>query len=168
MRTLFLAFAITCAPAMLAGDFGRDAVANEITVENVALAMNAYRAEAGLLPLRVDLRLTRAAEWRMQDMLDGEWWSHQSPEGTSPFVWLTAANYKYSMAAENLANGFETTRLLVETWMESPGHRLNILGPAYADCGIAIIDGSTQGPASGKSVVVLFGRRMAETVAARP
>jgi uncharacterized protein YkwD len=128
--------------------------------------MNAYRAEAGLLPLRIDARLTRAAESRMQDMLDGGWWNHRSPEGTSPFVWLSVANYKYSMAAENLANGFETTRLLVETWMESPGHRANILGPAYADCGIAIIDGSTQGPASGKSVVVLFGRKMAEPVAA--
>lgn len=168
MRTLLLALVITCTPAMLAADFDRDVFANEITAENVAAAMNAYRAEAGLLPLRIDERLTRAAESRMQDMLDGGWWSHQSPEGTSPFVWLSAANYKYSMAAENLANGFETTRLLVETWMESPGHRVNILGPAYADCGIAIIDGSTQGPASGKSVVVLFGRRMAEAVAGKP
>jgi uncharacterized protein YkwD len=71
------------------------------------------------------------------------------------------------MAAENLANGFETARLLVESWMESPGHRANILGPSYSDCGIAIIEGSTKGPARGKSIVVLFGRRLAETVAAK-
>ncbi|MEO8383222.1 MAG: CAP domain-containing protein [Acidobacteriota bacterium] len=167
MRHLILALLVVCAPALMALDFGGDERANEITAENVTALMNAYRADAGLPPLRIDARLTRAAESRMQDMLDGGWWNHRSPDGTSPFVWVSLADYKYSMAAENLANGFETARLLVETWMESPGHRANILGAGYADCGIAIIEGSTRGPATGKSVVVMFGRRMAEVVAAK-
>lgn len=162
MKPLCLSFLLFCGVAASASDFS-----NEITPETVTVQMNVYRAEAGLLPLRLDAKLTRAAEGRMQDMADGGWWSHESPEGISPFVWLSLADYKYSMAAENLANGFETAPLLVETWMESPGHRANILGPAYADCGIAIIDGSTKGPATGKSVVVVFGRRMAESVAVK-
>jgi len=47
----------------------------------------------------------------------------------------------------------------VQSWMESSGHRANILGAQYADVGIAVIDGSTKGPAMGKSIVVMFGRR---------
>jgi uncharacterized protein YkwD len=131
---------------------------NEINAENVTALMNSYRAEAGMGPLRLDTKLTRAAESRMQDMIDGAWWSHESPEGTPPFVWITAADYNYVAAAENLAAGFETAKLLVESWIESPGHRANILNPLYADCGIAIIEGRTDRRGQGKSIVVLFGR----------
>lgn len=137
---------------------------NEITAENVTALMNAWRAEAGVGPLRLDAKLTRAAEARMQDMIDGEWWSHASPEGTPPFVAITASGYNYVAAAENLAAGFETARLLVESWMESPGHRANIVNPLYADCGIAIIEGRTDRRGSGKSIVVLFGRPAVEQV----
>jgi uncharacterized protein YkwD len=131
---------------------------NEINAANVTALMNEWRAEAGLGPLRLDARLTRAAESRMQDMIDGAWWSHESPEGTPPFVWITAADYNYVAAAENLAAGFETARLLVESWIESPGHRANIMNAMYADCGIAVIEGRTDRRGEGKSIVVLFGR----------
>ena len=140
---------------------------NEITVDNVTELMNAYRAEAGMGPLRLDGKLTKAAEARMQEMIDGEWWSHESPDGTPPFVWITAHEYNYVAAAENLAAGFETARLLVQSWIESPGHRANILNPMYADCGIAVIDGRTDRRAEGKSIVVMFGRRVVEQVSAK-
>ena len=140
---------------------------DEITRENVLALMNAYRAEANLPPLYFNAKLQHAAESRMRDMEDGGWWSHESPEGTSPFVWLTAADYKYANAAENLAAGFETARLLVKSWMESPGHRGNIMGVQYADCGIAIIDGRTDRAAEGKSVVVLFGRPLVQYVSVK-
>ena len=131
---------------------------NEINPSNVAALMNEYRLEAGLPPLRLDRSLTAAAEARMTEMAEGEWWSHQSPEGTSPFVHIPH-EYQYAFAAENLAAGFDTAGLLVASWMESPGHRANILGVNYADCGIAVLEGATTGPAMGKSVVVLFARR---------
>lgn len=131
---------------------------SEITVQRVVELMNVYRAEESLPPLHLDSSLMRAAEARMRDMEDGGWWSHESPEGTSPFTWIPI-DYDYVYAAENLAAGFETAPLLVQSWMESPGHRANILGAQYSDCGIAIIDGSTKGPSMGKSVVVMFGRR---------
>lgn len=138
---------------------------NEITAENVTALMNEVRIDAGLGPLRLDSKLVRAAEGRMQEMADGEWWGHQSPDGTPPFVWLTANDYKYSTAAENLAAGFETARLLVQSWLESPGHRANILNPMFGDCGIAVIEGRTDRRSSGRSIVVLFGRRAVEPVA---
>ena len=137
--------------------FASDAT-NEITADNVLAQMNAWRAEAGLAPLRIDPRLAKAAEDRMRDMEDGGWWSHESPSGLSPFTWLMRRDYTFQAAAENLASGFETVRLLVASWMESPGHRDNIMSPVLEDCGIAIIDGATTGRAMGKSVVVLFGK----------
>ena len=132
---------------------------NEITPENIVERMNAYRAEAGVAPLRLDDRITLAARDRMRDMEDTGYWSHESPTGMSPFTWLIVRDYSYSAAAENLASGFETAKFLVESWMESHGHRENILSPQYEDCGIAIIDGATTGRATGKSIVVLFRKR---------
>jgi uncharacterized protein YkwD len=154
MKRLTLFLAISLATSLGATDFS-----NEITVENVIALMNEYRAVRGLAPLHHDGDLAKAAEDRMRDMEDGGWWSHESPEGTSPFIWLRTRNYDYAYAGENLAVGFETARLLVSSWMESAGHRQNILGPQFSDCGIAIIEGSTKGPMNGKSVVVMFGRR---------
>jgi uncharacterized protein YkwD len=137
--------------------------ADAITAANVTAFMNEYRAEAGLPPLRIDPSLTAAAEARMRDMAEGEWWAHQAPDGTPPFVHIPI-DYDYAFAAENLAAGFDTAGVLVLSWMESPGHRANILGANYADCGIAILEGSTKGPSTGKSIVVLFGRRKVQQI----
>lgn len=134
------------------------AAAKDITVAEVLSAMNVFRAENGLPPLREDSRLDLAAGDRMRDMEDLSYWSHESPDGRSPFLWLKPRGYVFRYAGENLAAGFETTEVLVTSWMESDGHRANILSPQFDDCGIAIIEGSTKGRASGKSIVVMFGR----------
>ena len=134
---------------------------NEINAANVLRLMNEYRAQEGLLPLNEDVLLDQAAADRMRHMEEESFWSHESPGGLSPFHWLGQRDYRYRTAGENLATGFETARLLVQSWMESSGHRANILSAEYEDCGIAIIDCSTLGPATGKSIVVMFGTRMA-------
>jgi uncharacterized protein YkwD len=133
------------------------AFASDITRASVVAAMNEYRAQHHLPPVREDARLDAAAEDRMRDMEDLGYWAHQSPDGRSPFVWMQPNGYPMHFAGENLANGFETTELLVTGWMESPGHRANILSPNFEDCGIAIIDGLTTRRGSGKSIVVMFG-----------
>ena len=153
--TLFAVLLLCLAvPAMAVDTF-----TNEITVENVIALMNDYRTDHGVAPLRADAQLMKAANDRMRHMEEESYWSHDSPDGVTPFVWLKVRDYDFQYAGENLATGFETARLLVESWMESPGHRDNILSTDFDDCGIAIIDGSTQGPAVGKSIVVLFGKK---------
>lgn len=159
MKRMFL-FAVLFAFRAFASD------ASEINTANIVARMNDYRAEAGLPPLHVDPSLTKAAEARMNEMAEGEWWGHQAPDGTPPFVHIPI-DYDYAFAAENLAAGFDTVGLLVQSWMESPGHRANILGVHYADCGIAVLDGATTGPAMGKSIVVLFGKRKVQMVTAK-
>jgi uncharacterized protein YkwD len=154
MRHLALVFLLCIAATAFAVE-----PSNEITAANVLRLMNEYRLGAGLRPLRGDDRLDHAAADRMRHMEDDSFWAHESPDGISPFLWLGRNDYEYRAAGENLAQGFETARLLVLSWMESRGHRANIMSPAYEDCGIAIIDGSTLGPASGKSIVVMFGKK---------
>ncbi len=154
MRTLIALLVIALAFPTFAGETHN----TEITAASVVAAMNVYRAEAGLPPLREDSRLDEAAGDRMRDMEELGYWSHHSPDGRGPFGWLKLRRYDFRAAGENLAAGFETTELLVQSWMESEGHRANILSPLFDDCGIAIIEGSTKGRATGRSIVVLFGR----------
>src|ERR1700737_305133 len=132
MKKLLLLL-LVCAPAL----------GSDITARAVVAAMNAERAAQDLPPLREDARLDAAAGDRMRDMEDLGYWSHHSPDGRSPFVWLRVRAYAFSAAAENLATGFETTELLVDGWMESRGHRANILSPDNEDCGVAVTDGAT-------------------------
>ena len=152
MRTLLLALVALATVS---------ASATEITTEHVIAGMNARRALAGLPPLREDTRLSQAAEDRMHDMEDQGYWAHVSPDGRSPFECLRPRGYQFNFAGENLACGFETTEVLMEGWMESKGHRENILSSNYEECGVAIIDGATTGRATGRSIVVIFARPQA-------
>ncbi len=132
--------------------------AERITPASVIGEMNRYRTEAGLAPLRQDDRLQRAAEDRMHEMEQNRYWGHKPPDGSSPFRWLSSEGYDYESAGENLAAGFETVDLLVASWMESPGHRDNILSRDFDQAGVAVIEGGTTGRLMGRSVVVLFAR----------
>lgn len=131
-----------------------------ISVESVLVEMNRVRTACGLPPFRDDFRLRLAAEDRMSDMLELAFWSHESPDGQSPFVFVPLRGYRHSRLGENLASGFETTELLVVSWMESKGHRENLIDPGFSDVGIAVIDGSTTRRSAGRSVVVIFGREI--------
>ena len=153
MKRFLIAVALLLTGSAFASD------SNEITVENVLRLLNERRAQSSLRPLTADDRLMRAANDRMRHMEEESYWAHQSPDGLSPFSWVTLRSYEFRSVGENLACGFDTARMLVEAWMESPGHRANILSNDYEDCGIAIIDGSTKGPANGKSIVMMFGTK---------
>src|SRR6476661_5201279 len=87
--------------------FAAPLLASEITPQAVLSEMNVYRAKSGMAPLHFDARLTAAADDRMRDMEDLEYWAHDAPDGRTPFVWLKARGYEYQYAGENLATGFE-------------------------------------------------------------
>lgn len=153
---------------LLASLLALPALAGEITTASILTAMNYYRAQGGLPPLVENAQLDSAANDRMKDMEELGYWAHQAPDGRSPFLWLRLRRYDYRAAGENLAAGFETAELLVQSWMESEGHRANIMSATFADCGVAIIDGSTTGPATGRSVVVMFGKTASTEPAVAP
>ncbi|MDX1584412.1 MAG: CAP domain-containing protein [Thermoanaerobaculia bacterium] len=142
-----------------------DAPSDEISRVRVIDEINRHRIDNGLDPLRGDDRLHQAAEDRLDDMFELGYWAHESPEGNSPFVWLKRRTYRYRAAGENLAVGYETASILVRSWMESQGHRANILSPDFEHVGVASMPGGVTGRRSGRSVVVLFASE-SETISA--
>lgn len=97
---------------------------------------NQERLKAGLLPLTYDYQLETSAEIHSQDMALQDYFDHNGLDGSSPFDRIEAAGYNYSWAAENIAAGQTTPEQVVNGWMNSPGHRANILNPNLTEIGV--------------------------------
>lgn len=130
--------------------------ATDIRIEQLLGATNAKRAEAGLVPLTLDQRLSRAAALKAQDMFAKNYWAHNSTEGKTPWEFITAAGYRYRVAGENLAKNFSESRGVIDAWMASPTHRDNIMRSDYKDIGFAVVNGVLGGEET-TLVVQMFG-----------
>lgn len=115
--------------------------APSVTEEVVAL-VNTERAEAGCGPVSGDSLLARAASGHSADMVRRDYFSHTSPEGTDPGARITAAGYRWSTYGENIAKGQRTAAAVMDSWMNSDGHRANILNCAFKEIGVGREDSS--------------------------
>lgn len=106
--------------------------------------LNEERAEAGLPPLKADPELTEVARAHSRDMFARGFFSHVTPEGRGPFERMRAGEVRFLTAGENLALA-QTLTMAHEGLMESPGHRANILRPAFGRVGIGVLDGGRYG-----------------------
>ena len=106
--------------------------------------VNRERAAAGLRPLAPDPELTEVARRHSADMFARGYFAHVSPEGLSPFERMNRSGIVYRTAGENLALA-PTVQLAHTGLMNSPGHRANILQPAFGRLGIGIVDGGMRG-----------------------
>ena len=101
--------------------------------------VNEIRVENGLAEFEYDDTLADVARAHSQDMIDRNFFDHYNPDGASPFDRMKAAGIRYTMAAENIAAGYPSPESVVEGWMNSPGHRANILsGNKYLGVGLAL------------------------------
>ena len=112
---------------------------------DVVRLTNQQRLAHGCRAVRVDPVLTRLALEHSQDMAEHSYFSHDSRNGRSPFDRMTAAGYRYSVAAENIAAGQRTPADVVRAWMASPGHRANILNCTLAQIGVGFALGGSYG-----------------------
>jgi len=103
---------------------------------------NAARREVGLPALTPNSSLQESARRKGEDMLQNSYFAHNSPSGVTPWKWFDGVGYKYVYAGENLAIDFATGEGVHEAWMNSPGHRKNILNEKYRDIGIAVVTGN--------------------------
>ncbi|ESU33979.1 hypothetical protein G3A_03470 [Bacillus sp. 17376] len=106
---------------------------------------NQERAKNGLKPLAADWQLSRVARYKSADMRDKNYFSHTSPTYGSPFTMMKNFGTNYRSAAENIAAGQRTPNEVVQSWMNSPGHRKNILSPAYTHIGVGHATGGNYG-----------------------
>jgi uncharacterized protein YkwD len=133
MRVLFLGLAAT------ASLFSTPVNARPRGPEADVLAMiNAERVRAGCQPLRVEARLSEAAERQSEAMATRHYFSHTAPDGSTPGKRVKATGYVYQMVGENIEINSDDPEAVVSSWMNSPGHRQNILMCAFKETGIAM------------------------------
>ncbi|MFI6417324.1 CAP domain-containing protein [Streptomyces sp. NPDC050842] len=114
-------------------DQGQSSAADQV----VAL-VNAERAKAGCGPLSANATLTKAAQGHSEDMAARDFFDHTNPDGDGPGERVTAAGYPWSTYGENIAMGQSTPEDVMDSWMNSPGHRANILNCSFKEIGIGI------------------------------
>jgi len=110
--------------------------APDIDLTSVWQSVNTERENAGLQPLVRDPLLDKSAQEKCDDMVAKDYWSHDAPDGTEPWVFIKKYNV-YTTAGENLAYGFLSAKSVVSGWMASEGHRKNILNGLFTNVGYA-------------------------------
>ena len=107
--------------------------------QEVVRLVNAERAKHGLAALTEDWELSRVARYKSQDMHDNRYFAHNSPTYGTPFRMLRAFGLSYRTAGENIAMGYAAPAAVVAGWMNSEGHRANILSSAYTKIGVGYV-----------------------------
>lgn len=106
--------------------------------DEVLRLVNVERAKNGLSALKADWQLSRVARYKSQDMINKGYFSHTSPTYGSPFKMMESFGIRFSSAGENIAYGQRTPAEVMKGWMNSPGHRANILSPSYTHIGVGL------------------------------
>lgn len=115
------------------------------SIENQVVQLtNQERAKYGLKPLVADWQLARVARYKSADMRDRNYFSHTSPTYGSPFDMMKNFGISYRSAGENIAAGQRTAQEVVTAWMNSEGHRKNILSSGYTHIGVGYAQGGSK------------------------
>ena len=110
-----------------------------LTRSGIIKFTNDYRILNGLPPLEENALLRSAAEAKIKDMFQYQYFAHESPSGVNVGELVEKTGYDYLAVGENLAEGnFENDEALVKAWILSPGHRANIVNPKYTEIGVAV------------------------------
>lgn len=107
--------------------------------EKVVELVNEQRALNGLSPLKLSSKLSDVARLKSQDMHDNKYFSHTSPTYGSPFDMMKTFGISYRSAGENIAMGYSSPESVMDGWMNSPGHRANILNASYTTIGVGYV-----------------------------
>lgn len=110
--------------------------------QQVVDLVNQERAAAGLPALKVNAKLAGVAEKKAEDLRDNNYFAHQSPTYGSPFDMMKQFGISYTSAGENIAKGQKTPADVMNGWMNSEGHRANILNSSYTEIGVGYVTDS--------------------------
>jgi len=142
LRTLLVLFPLLMSTPTLAGQTADE----RATAQRVVELVNAERKKVGCPALTIDPQLTAAAQAHSANMESRHFFSHVDPDGKQPWDRMLKAGYRYRIAAENIGAGFSTPEAMVRGWMNSPGHRENILNCKLEDTGVGYVRDAVEGP----------------------
>lgn len=113
---------------------------------------NKQRQSFGLPALKENPQLEESALLKAEDILNFDYFSHNSPQGKTPWYWIKGAGYDYAIAGENLGIGFLDSEEIYNAWNNSPSHKANLLNSQFEEIGIAVLEGNFDG---NKTIVVV-------------
>lgn len=129
-----------------------------MSVSELLTDTNAARADNGVAALQLNGKLDAAAQAKANDMAARNYWSHYTPDGNPPWVFVTDQGYSYQKLGENLAAGFSDEQATIDGWMASPPHRENMLDTAFTQVGFGYANNANYTSAGGgpMTIVVAF------------
>jgi len=131
------------------------AYATDVSPEELLADTNSARAANNDKPLRLNSYLSQAAQAKARDMASRDYWSHNTPEGNPPWIFVNAEGYQYQKLGENLATGFNDSQATVNGWMASSEHRHNMLDQAYTEVGFGYANVSNYKAAGGGAMTIV-------------
>jgi uncharacterized protein YkwD len=132
---------------------------SDFSSQTLLAGTNAQRAGSHESALALDRQLTTAAVAKATDMAAKNYWSHNAPDGKTPWTFIQASGYAYTVAGENLAYGFNDASSTITGWMNSVEHRANILNANYTQVGFGIATSPNfQGHGPTTIVVAEYGK----------
>ena len=132
--------------------------ATDVSATQLLADTNTQRNLADESSLSLNAQLTQAAQNKANDMATRNYWSHNAPDGRTPWTFMNATGYQFAAAGENLAYGFNSSNDLMNGWMNSPEHRTNVLNKVFTQVGFGIANApSYQGHGPETVVVAMYG-----------
>lgn len=134
------------------------AYASSMSSSGLLANTNQKRANNGAAALTLNGKLSAAAQAKANDMAGRNYWSHNTPEGNPPWVFVDTQGYDYQKIGENLAAGFSNESAVVTGWMNSPAHQANMLDTAFKEVGFGFANNADYTSAGGgpMTIVVAF------------
>lgn len=133
------------------------AYATNVSATGLFVLSNQQRAAYGKPAMSLNEQLNDAAQLKADHMVANNYWSHIAPDGTSPWWFFRRVGYTYTSAGENLAYGFADSAGVVQGWMDSPGHRDNLLGD-YNHVGFGYTNAPNFQGGESTVVVAMYGK----------
>ncbi len=135
------------------------AYATNTSINGLLLATNSQRANNGRNALTLNSQLSSAAQSKANDMVARDYWSHSTPDGQEPWVFIDTAGYQYLKAGENLAYGFLNSSDTITGWMNSPSHKANMLDSEFTEVGFGFANSEDFNNSGQQTVVVaMYGK----------
>lgn len=141
------------------------AYASGVSQESLLINTNQQRLANGSGALSINQKLVIAAQTKANDMATKDYWAHKTPDGKEPWFFFDQAGYKYFKAGENLAYGFLNSESTIDGWMNSEGHRHNLLDNDFKEVGFGVANVSNyQGKGNATIVVAEYARPITSTI----
>ncbi len=138
---------------------GTLAYATEMNRQSLLSSTNSQRTNYGKGELAINDKLNSAAQAKANDMVTRNYWSHNTPDGKEPWVFINSSGYSYFKAGENLAYGFTTSDTTINGWMNSQSHKENLLDSDFTEVGFGYANSSDFNDSGQETIVVaMYGK----------